>query len=322
MKEKILDDKNTSNENNFPLLNVNNLSVLIKDRFLVKNANFTLNYGECWGILGENKSGKTSFIKAISGSLPINPGQVLIEGQDVFYSKKILRKVSTCFDPPVFFKYQTVYENLKYLSALNENVNKEKIVRVLNKFNLAHKLNTRVLFLTYYERKLMGLALGFLTEPKLLLLDEPFKNIPSNSLQMVKNAIHEIKQNGTAIIMTSRNLEIIEDECDGFVFMENRAIREIMQKQESSKIDDLKTFAFVRVKYPHYSGKLIMNQFNLKVKILDKHVLFEADEDLTADIVRFLTKKNIAVYSAGFLSKKAEKVFANLAPYYKEEEVQ
>ncbi len=321
MREKVL-NKDASSENNVPLLSVNNLSVLIKDRFLVKNATFTLNYGECWGILGEDKSGKTSLIKAVSGSLPINPGQVMIEGDDIFYSKKNLKNVSTCFDPPVFFKYQTVYENLKFLSALNESANKEKIVRVLNKFNLAHKLNTRVLFLTYFERKLMGLALGFLTKPKLLLLDEPFKNIPQENLKLIKNALAEIRKNGTAIIMTSRNMESIEEECDKFIFMANREIKEIMPKKETPKIDKIKTFAFVRVKYPHYSGKLIKEHFDLKVKILDNRVLFEADEDLTADIVRFLTKNSIAVYSAGFLSKKAEKVFANLAPYYKEEEQQ
>ncbi len=303
-----------------PILQVKNLSVLIKDRFLVKNVTFSLQKGECLGLLGDVKTGKTSLIKAISGSLPINPGQVYIEGKDIYNNKKVLKTVSACFDPPVFFKYQTVYENLKFLSSLNESHDKEKIIRILNRFNLAHKLHTRVLFLSYHEKKLMGLALALLTEPKLLLLDEPFKDVPEESYNLIKSAIADIKAQGTTIIMTAKVFESIEAECDRVAFMENREIIKFMDKQDFSDIDALQTYAFIKVKYPHFAGKLIVDNFSLPVKLMGLNVLFEADEDITAQIVRLVTKNNIALYRAGYLNKKTEKVLANLAPYFKEEE--
>lgn len=303
-----------------PTLLVNNLSVLIRDRFLVKNVSLTLDKGEIIGLIGQKQSGKTSLIKAVSGSLPIMPGQVFLQGKDIYLNKKALAKVSTCFDPPVFFKYQTVYENLKYLTSLTEGCNKNKITEILKQFNLESKLNVKVLNLSYFEKKLMGLALGLITKPILLLLDEPFLNMPENQLKLVKNTIAKIKAQGTSIIITSATLENIEDECDKFLFMENREIVKQMTRKECLGFKALETFAYVRVKYPHFAGKLIMQNFDLKVKILDKRVLFEADEEETAQIVRLISKNNIPLYGAGFLSKKADKIFASLAPYFKEEE--
>ena len=304
------------------LLEVKNMSVLIKDRFLVKNAFFTIKKGECWAIIGEDKSGKTSLIKAISGSLPISAGQVFLDGHDIFYDKKVLTSVSTCFDPPIFFKYQTVMQNMQYISMLSEANNKEEIIKALNKFNLAHKMNTKVKKLTYFEKKMMGLALGFLTKPKLLLLDEPFKNLPPENLKIVKDAIQKIRENGTSIIITSTNLESLETDCDKFLFMENRSIKKVLSREDVEKIMEGPSYAFVKVKYPHYVGKLLMENFDVDVKILDMRVLFEGDENLTAKIVQFLCEKKLSVYRAGFLSKKAENVFANLTPFFKAEPAQ
>ena len=325
IEEQIEDfSENEMEQNSLPVddnivLNVENLSVIIKDRFLIKNAYLSVKKGESWAILGEKKSGKTSLLKAISGSLPIHPGQVYISGVDIFENKQALANVGISLDPPVFFKYQTVYDNLKFISILNERNNKEKILQVLNDLGIAHTLNKRVLFLPYYEKKLMSLAVAFLSQPKLLLLDEPFKNLPKESLQKVKNEIRKFRENGTTIIISTTKFETVEDDCDNFIFMEEREIKQILPKEECEKLCSAPPLAFVRVKYPHFAGKLIQDNFNLEVKIMDRRVLFDADEDTTADIVKFLSQNKIAIYKAGFLSKKAEKIFVSLTPYYKEE---
>ncbi len=301
------------------VLEVKGLTVLIKERFLVKDINFSMEEGECFGVIGEEKSGKTSLLKAISGSLPISAGNVLIEGKDIIKNPDILKCVNICLDPPMFFKYQTVFENMKYLSMLSESCDKEKIINVLNKFNLGHKLKTRVLFLSYYEKKLMALALAFLTQPKLLLLDEPFKSLPPDNIAEVKSFLKEIRNQGTSIIISSNGVEKLEDVCEKFIFMENRSIKEVLTNKAFSEFDDSQTYAFIEVKYPHYAGKLIMDNFGLPVKLLGKKVLFDVDEDSVADIVRYITKKEIAISKAGYLSKKAERIFAQLAPYFKED---
>lgn len=301
------------------ILEVKNLSVLIKDRFLVQDASFSLKKGSCLGIVGEDQSGKTSLIKTISGSLPISDGTVIFDGKDIKENPEAIRNIGICLDPPVFFKFQSVMDNMIYLSSLAGTTDKEKINRVLEKFHLENKKKKKVLHLSYYEKKLMALALAFVNEPKLLILDEPFKSLPLKSAKTIARYIEELLQKGTTVIITSRNYEQIEDECDEYIFMQDRKITKILNQKECEKYSKTKPCAFIKVKYPHYCGKLVINNFHLKVKILGKRVVFEADESTTAEVVRFFTKAKLPVYGAGYLTRKSEKIFASLTPFFKEE---
>lgn len=305
-------------ENN-TILEVKNVSVLMKDRFLVQDASFSLEKGSCLGIIGEDQSGKTSLIKAISGSLPISDGQVLFDGVDIQENPDVLKEISICLDPPVFFKYQSVYDNISFLLSLTGTVNRKKIMAVLDRFHLSSKKNKKVYSLSYYEKKLMALALAFITEPTLLILDEPFKNLPEGSIRTIDMYLEELRSKGVTLILTSQNFEQLEDECDNYLFMQDRKVVNILAASECEEKSDIKPYAFIKVKYPHYCGKLIMENFNLKVKLLGQKVVFEANEDTTAEIVKFFTKAKLSVYSAGYLTRKSEKIFANLAPYFKED---
>lgn len=301
------------------ILDVKNLTVLVNEGFLVKDVSFSMSKGECLGIVGEDKSGKTSLIKTLTGGLAISDGSVTLFGKDIVKEPKVLESVGLCLDPPVFFKYQTVMNNFEYLCSLSGKVDKQRILVALNKFNLAHKMKKHVFFLSYYERKLMTLALAYIKRPKLMIFDEPFKGLPLTSVQDMRDYIQELRDNGTDVIISSKDYSPIEDICSKFVFMENRKVKSVLTNKECRKYSTENTFAFIQVKYPHYCGKLVMENFGIDVKILGKRILFEADEDLTADIVRYFTKNRISVHKAGYLNKKSERIFANLTPYFKEE---
>lgn len=302
------------------ILEVKNLSVIIKDRFLVKNVTFSLEKGESLAVIGEDRSGKTSLLKAIAGALPITQGQIFINGKDIKQNPEVLSEIGICLDPPMFFKYQSVFENLKYLTSLNDKFDKNKIEEILKRVNLIKKAKTKVFFLSYFEKKLLSLALAILTQPKLLLLDQPFKTLPAKETEEIKSWIKELQKNGTTVIISSTKYENVEDFCDEFVFMEHRRLVKMLSNKECEKISINKTYAFIEVKYPHYAGKLVVEQFGLDVKLLERKLLFEADEDQTAKIVKFLSTKKIKIFKAGFLHNKAEKIFAELAPFYKKEE--
>lgn len=301
------------------ILDVKNLSVLTNGRFLVKNVSLTMQSGDCIGIIGEEHSGKTSLIKAITGSLPISDGKIMLMGKDVAKNQRDVGSVGLCLDPPVFFKYQTVMQNFLYLCSLSGKVDKQKILFALNKFNLAGKMKRYVFFLSYYEKKLMALALAYVNRPRLMILDEPFKCLPASEIQAMKDYIHELQENGTHVIMASRYYSPLSDICNKFVFMQGRTVKSILDHDQCEKYGSQHTFAFIEVKYPHYCGKLVIQKFGIDVKILGQKILFEADEDLTADIVRYFTKNKISVHKAGYMNKKHERIFANLTPYFKED---
>ena len=304
-------------ENNI-VLEAKNLSTTIKERFLIKNVNFFVKKGEIFGIFGEDGSGKTSLIKAFVGAMPISDGQALVYGRDIKENPESLSNLSIALDPPAFFKFQSVLENIRYLTAFSAEVSDIEILRALKKFGLIKKAKRLVLFLSYVERKMLSFAVASLTRPNIMILDEPFKNLPESEIENVKNFISEMHKNGTTIILTSKNLDSIEPLCDRVLFMKDREAVKIFTKDDLALEGAENGYAFVQTKYPHYLGRLLIRDFELKVKIYENKVLFDGDEKDVINVVRYASMKRLEIYKAGIITKKSEKIFTNLAPYYKE----
>ena len=299
------------------ILDIENLSVIIKERYLVKNVSLSVDEGEAIALVGCDGSGKTSLLKTITHSLPITEGNIFVCGRNVT-EKESYSNVGISLDPPVFFKFQTVFNNLAYLTKISGNFDKIGILDALKAVGLERRAKVLVLFLSYAEKKLMSLALAFLTKPKLLLLDEPFKSLSKKQCEIVKSQIKKLQEQGTAVVISTCTLEDVSDICSKYYFMENRQITKTVENTDVVEYLTDKEMAFVEVKYPHYVGKMIIESFNLHVKLLGNKVVFDTDEDTLAKIVVELSGSKITVFKAGYLNSYAEKVLASLTPYFKE----
>lgn len=299
------------------ILDIENLSVIIKERYLVKNVSLTVDEGEAIALVGGDGSGKTSLLKTITHSLPITEGNIFVCGRNVT-EKESYSNVGISLDPPVFFKFQTVFNNLAYLTKISGDFDKIGILDALKAVGLERRAKVLVLFLSYAEKKLMSLALAFLAKPKLLLLDEPFKSLSKKQCEIVKSQIKKLQEQGTAVVISTCTLEDVSDICSKYYFMENRQITKTVENTDVVEYLTDKEMAFVEVKYPHYVGKMIIESFNLHVKLLGNKVVFDTDEDTLAKIVVELSGSKITVFKAGYLNSYAEKVLASLTPYFKE----
>lgn len=299
------------------ILDIENLSVIIKERYLVKNVSLSVDEGEAIALVGGDGSGKTSLLKTITHSLPITEGNIFVCGRNVT-EKESYSNVGISLDPPVFFKFQTVFNNLAYLTKISGNFDKIGILDALKAVGLERRAKVLVLFLSYAEKKLMSLALAFLAKPKLLLLDEPFKSLSKKQCEIVKSQIKKLQEQGTAVVISTCTLEDVSDICSKYYFMENRQITKTVENTDVVEYLTDKEMAFVEVKYPHYVGKMIVENFNLHVKLLGNKVVFDTDEDTLAKIVVELSGSKITVFKAGYLNSYAEKVLASLTPYFKE----
>lgn len=299
------------------ILDIENLSVIIKERYLVKNVSLSVDEGEAIALVGGDGSGKTSLLKTITHSLPITEGNIFVCGRNVT-EKESYSNVGISLDPPVFFKFQTVFNNLAYLTKISGNFDKIGILDALKAVGLERRAKVLVLFLSYAEKKLMSLALAFLAKPKLLLLDEPFKSLSKKQCEIVKSQIKKLQEQGTAVVISTCTLEDVSDICSKYYFMENRQITKTVENTDVVEYLTDKEMAFVEVKYPHYVGKMIIDSFGLHVKLLGNKVVFDTDEDTLAKIVVELSGSKITVFKAGYLNSYAEKVLASLTPYFKE----
>lgn len=299
------------------VLEAMNVSVVVKNKILVRNVSFTVQEGQILGVVGDNKSGKSSLAKVLCGSLPVSDGTVFVMNQNIEKYPELLHSVSLSLDPPVFFKNQTVRNNVKYLCSLSgTKPTKDKVNTALRKFGLEARAKSKMKYLSYYERKLVSLALAFINEPKIAILDEPFKGISEERQDKMREFIKQLKAQNITVIVTAKDYETIENLCSRYIFMENRKIVKILDGKECELAPDTITYAFVEVKYPHYVGKLLKKEFNFDIKLLDKKVLFVASENKLADVVEFLSTKKIEVKETGYLKTKTEQILANMTPFY------
>lgn len=308
------------------LLRVENLSVLVNKKFLVQDVSLSLNKGEILGIVGKNSSGKTSLIKAIVRALPISEGEVYFDGKVVYKDKQeidssYVADINTALDPPMFYKWQTVLENIKFIANFKTNYSQKEVYELLKEFDLFKKRHTRVMKLTYFEKKKMSLLLCLISSPKLIILDEPFRGLEDDTITKFKHKLQALVAHGTGVLIVSNDFKNMKAMCSNVLFMENRQIKTSLDAKEISKFKRLDNYTYIRTKYPHYAAQLIKNCYRIGVKIMGNRVLLmNATEEQVSSIIRFLTDKKFIIYDIGQLTNEAEEIFASLTPNFREEE--
>ena len=303
------------------VLSVENLSTLVKKKFLLNHISFSLHEGEILGVIGEKGSGKTSLIKAISNALPVSEGDIYLDGISLDKNKKLQSEINLCLDPPMFFKYQSVKNNLKFMSSLKNHYNKQKTLSSLEQFEMKKRKNSKVIRLNFYEKKKMAIALTFISDARVYIIDEPFKNVDEEFSYKLKKFLRQLAKKGGSVILTSESADNLTDVCDTFLLLSNRTVSSIMPNEDVENFADEENYTFIETPYPNYAGKLLRDEKGLEVKLLNNKVLLtNCDEEECAKLIAFLTEKKIEVKSAGTLTDKTEQIFASLAPNLSQEE--
>lgn len=303
------------------VLSVENLSTLVKKKFLLNHISFSLHEGEILGIIGGKGSGKTSLIKAISNALPVSEGDIYLDGISLVKNKKLQSKINLCLDPPMFFKFQSVKNNLKFMSSLKNNYNKQKMLSSLEQFEMKKRKNSKVIRLNFYEKKKMAIALTFITDASVYILDEPFKGLDEQFSLNLKKFLRQLAKKGGSVILTSESADTLTDVCDTFIFLNDRTVETVMTNENVVNFVDDELYTFIETPYPNYAGKLLRDEKGLEVKLLDNKVLLQnISEEECANLITFLTEKKIEIKNAGTLTDKTEQIFASLASTLSQEE--
>ena len=145
---------------------------------LLKDISFTLEKGEIGVLLGPNGAGKTTLLNVISGIVPLKSGRIYIDGREVTNVAMEERHISYIFQNLALFPHLTVYENVAFPLRINKRVNiGGKISQILKKLDILSLKNRYPLKLSGGERQKVAIARALVTNPKLLLLDEPFSSL-------------------------------------------------------------------------------------------------------------------------------------------------
>ena len=191
------------------LLRLEKISVYFGKRKILEDLNLKLNQGEILGLLGPNGVGKSTIFNIIIGLVKPNYGSVFIEKKNVtedpiFYRTKNY-KIGYVPQHGGYFHDLTLRDNLKAISEIvieNKKLRYEKINLLISKFELEPLQNIKAEFLSGGQKKRLVISLALLSNPKILLLDEPFAALDIMTIKNLQQIIVDLQtQNNISIIL-------------------------------------------------------------------------------------------------------------------------
>jgi lipopolysaccharide export system ATP-binding protein len=194
------------------LLYTRGLQKVYDGRAVVKGVDIEVKPGEIVGLLGPNGAGKTTSFYMIVGLVQPNGGQVVFEGHDVTQEPMYKRaRLGMGYLPQEesIFRRLTVRENIIAVmetQSFTKQEREEQSQLLMEKFGIAHVANNLAITLSGGEKRRLTIARSLVTEPKLLMLDEPFSGVDPIAVGEIQDIIRMLRAAGLAILITDHNV--------------------------------------------------------------------------------------------------------------------
>lgn len=296
------------------VLDVTNVTKAFGNRVAVNNVSFTLHEGEIFGFLGPNGAGKTTTMKMICGLCGITKGTIRICGFDMPKDKeKALANVGALIENPLMYPNMTGMDNLKYYASLYKNIKTEDIIKYAKVVGLEHRLRDKVKTYSLGMKQRLGIAQALLHSPKLLILDEPLSGLDPNGVKEMRDFLKTLaKEYNIAILISSHMLSDMEQICDTIGIINSGQLLEIRSMNSLKASAEGSSRIQIKVDYPNFAGKIIVNELQLKCELAGNKVLVSADESKINNITQKLLGYGISIFGIEIVSKSLEEIFLDI----------
>ncbi len=203
------------------MISVHALSKLYSNLTAVSHLSFDIGPGEILGLVGPNGAGKTTTLRCLCGIMAPSAGKILIAGHDIQTdSVEAKRALAFIPDEPHLFDYLTVEEHLRFVARLYRVANAdEQISPLLSELELLEKRTALPAELSRGMRQKLAIACGLLHNPSALILDEPLTGLDPGGMRKMKNTIAARARAGSAVILSSHLLQLVEELCSKLLVM-------------------------------------------------------------------------------------------------------
>tara|TARA_Y100000814_G_scaffold222305_1_gene166434 strand:- start:1989 stop:2708 length:720 start_codon:yes stop_codon:yes gene_type:complete len=203
------------------MLEAIDLKKSFKDREVVRKVSISIEQGEVVGLLGPNGAGKTTCFYMIVGLIKTDSGQIKLNGNiltNLAIDKRAMYGLAYLPQDSSIFKKLSVEENLLAILQIRKDLSnrqqKFKLEKLLEEFNLKHIRKNQGMSLSGGERRRTEIARTLATEPKFLLLDEPFAGVDPISVNDIKQIISQLTARNIGILLTDHNVRETLDICE------------------------------------------------------------------------------------------------------------
>ena len=191
------------------IMKLEKLSFKYGKKIILDNMNLQLNSGQILGLLGPNGVGKTTIFNLITGLVLPDFGSIIINSEKInkypIYQRTLKFKIGFVPQYGGFFHDLTVYENLKAIAEItisNISYREEKINSLISKFELDPIRDIKADILSGGQKKKLVIALSLISDPKILLLDEPFAALDIMTIKTLQKIIVDLQSsNNISVIL-------------------------------------------------------------------------------------------------------------------------
>jgi len=193
-------------------ISVSNLVKIFKKRRVVKDISFNIHEGEVVGLLGPNGAGKTTSFYMIVGFIKADEGTIRLNEEDITHVpmfRRALMGIGYLAQESSVFKKLTVEQNIMAIlenTSLGSKERKKKMDYLVDDLGIAHVRKQKAYTLSGGERRRTEIARALATEPKFLLLDEPFAGVDPIAVFDIQGIIGQLKDKGLGILITDHNV--------------------------------------------------------------------------------------------------------------------
>lgn len=209
-----------------------NLAKLYRSKPVVDDVSVEIHSGEVVGLLGPNGAGKTTCFYMIVGLVPCDAGRIVLDGEDLTRQpmhQRARRGVGYLPQEASIFRKLTVAENIMAIlqtrADLKRDEREDHLQSLLEELHITHIRDNLGMSLSGGERRRVEIARSLATEPRFILLDEPFAGVDPISVIDIQGIIRHLQERGIGILITDHNVRETLGICErGYILNRGRVI--------------------------------------------------------------------------------------------------
>jgi len=272
----------------------------------VQELDLTIREGQIFGLLGPNGSGKTTTLGMILGALNQTSGSFTWYGKTA--TNEVRQKIGAILEHPIFFPHLSAIQNLK-ITAQIKNVPETRIGEVLDWVGLGERKHDKFNSYSLGMRQRLAIAAALLSDPKVLILDEPTNGLDPLGIADIRELIKRIAAEGKTIILASHLLDEVQKVCSDFAVLYKGKLIHTGNVEAELALDQY--FEVCADDLDNLHSELAAMDGTNKCELVVDHVRLQTSAS-GKQINQFLISKNVIASEITKKKKTLENQFINL----------
>ncbi len=292
-------------------LKLDNICKIYNRNFVLSNLSMNVYEKDIYGLIGENGSGKTTIIRIITGLIKPNSGSYSLFGVDSKDSRifDVRKSMGAIVEAPSVYLNMSALDNMRQMGVLLNIKDDEKFKEVLRIVGLNDVIESKKVANNFSlgMRQRLGIGMSLLSNPKLLILDEPMNGLDPEGIVSLRNLLLDLNERGITIIISSHILSELSMIATRYgIISKGQMIKEISNEEVKEAVTPK---LILKVNDISKSYELLKNDYQILIK--NDSIEISGNYDLNT-IISLLQKENICITNINQQEENIEDYYMNL----------